>query len=59
MSNFKPGKDMLKIIGHGDMGDLLDQAQDTDAGLLFDFGAGDRLLLLDVTLSSLGDDFLI
>lgn len=59
VSDFKPGKDMLKIIGHGDMDDLLDQAQDTDAGLLFDFGAGDRLLLLDVTLSSLGDDFLI
>jgi hypothetical protein len=59
IGDFTPGKDMLNIIGHGDMPRLLDQARDTDKGLLFDFGAGDSLLLEDVTLSALGHDFLV
>ena len=59
MSDFKPGKDLLNIIGHGNADALRDQASDTNKGVLFDFGAGDSLLLLDVTLSSLGDDFLV
>lgn len=59
VGDFKPGKDLLNIIGHGTSADLLDQARDTDEGLLFEFGAGDSLLLQDVTLDSLGDDFLV
>lgn len=59
VADFTPGKDQLNIIGHGDIDRLLDQAHDTDKGLLFDFGAGDSLLLYDITLDSLGDDFLI
>ena len=59
VGDFKPGKDLLNIGGHGDREDLLDQARDTEAGLLFDFGGNNSLLLLDITLSSLGDDFLV
>ncbi len=59
VGDFKPGKDMLNIIGHGDREDLLSRAHDTDKGLLFDFGADDSLLLVNVTLSGLGDDFLV
>lgn len=59
VNDFRPGKDLLDIIGHGNQEALLDQASDTDKGLLFDFGGGDSLLLLGVTLTGLGDDFLV
>ncbi|MEP2717436.1 M10 family metallopeptidase [Pseudophaeobacter sp.] len=59
VSDFKSGKDRLNILGHGDRDDLLDQARDTEKGVLFDFGPDDSLLLANVTLGSLGEDFLI
>lgn len=59
VDDFQVGKDHLKMSDYGTLTDLLDQAQDTNLGVLFDFGAGDSLLLRDVTLNQLGEDFLI
>ncbi len=59
VDDFKIGKDRLDIIGEGGIDDILEQARDTAEGVLIDFGEGDSLLLRDVTLTGLGEDFLI
>ncbi len=59
VEDFNTDADRLDIIGHGGLDALLDQAQDTDNGVLFDFDQGGSLLLRDVTLAGLGEDFLI
>lgn len=58
IADFTSGTDRLKIVGYGTLDDLLNAADDTADGVLFDFGNGDSLLLVDVTLASLGDDFI-
>lgn len=57
--DFKPGKDLLQLEGFGTPTEILNRASETASGLLFDFGDGDSLLLRNVTLSALGEDFLI
>lgn len=59
VQDFSTDADRLDIIGHGGLDALLDQAQDTGNGVLFDFDQGGSLLLRDVTLAGLGEDFLI
>lgn len=59
VDDFKIGKDRLKMSDYGARTDLLDQARDTHTGVLFHFGEDDSLLLRDVTLNQLGEDFLI
>lgn len=57
--DFSVADDRLKILSYGTSRQLLEQATDTADGVLFDFGDGNSLLLRDVTLAVLSDDFLI
>ncbi|MCD9148882.1 M10 family metallopeptidase [Pseudophaeobacter flagellatus] len=59
VSDFVALEDRLKITGHGSHSDILDQAYDSAEGVVFDFDTDSSLLLRDVTLASLGEDFLI
>ena len=57
--DFSVADDRLKILSYGTSRQLLEQATDSADGVLFDFGDGNSLLLRDVTLAVLSDDFLI
>lgn len=59
VEDFETDTDRLDISGHGELQDLLDQARNTENGVLFDFDTGGSLLLRDVTLAGLGEDFLV
>lgn len=61
IADFQDDKDTLVLSGFGfeDPLDALAFAEDTMAGVVFDFGGGDTLLVVGATIAGLSDDILV
>ncbi|MDK3018113.1 M10 family metallopeptidase [Pseudodonghicola flavimaris] len=56
IADFEAGADRIQINRLGDLATVMDAASQIGADVVFDFGGGDTLTVVNTTISALGDD---
>ena len=59
ITDFKEGKDILKFRSYSDTEEVIEVGQDVGDDVVFDFGDGNSLTVLNMSLAQLGDDILV
>ncbi|WP_238369687.1 M10 family metallopeptidase [Heliomarina baculiformis] len=59
ITDFKDDKDILKFRSYTDANKIIEAGQDIGDDVVFDFGDGNTLTVLNMSLAQLGDDILV
>lgn len=59
IDDFADDIDLIRLVGLGDLDSVMAQATQVGADVLFDFGGGDTLTVLNMTVNTLSDDIVV